>query len=1468
MSGGPAPARRTGAARFVAQAGVRVGPWTLRRPLGRGDFGSAWRATHADGRVAAVKLLDAPPGDEVRALGRVCHPCVVGVLDAGVSPTPYLALELAPGRTLSSMIQRATPPLDRALRIVALVADALASVHDQGLVHGDVKPANIVVDRISSGRVHLVDFGMAGHAHGGTLAYAAPERTWGADASAAGDVYALGLVFWELLHGRRPHAEHDLGSALALRREAPPEPTQGPTWARELLRGMLAPGPEQRPVAADVADALAAHGIALASVDLAFVRRRARRAHRPVPAVDGAVRAWLSAGGDLALVGPSRSGRTHHVEAAVLELQARGVPLVRMQAALPPWAGIEQALRDPSLPGRPVALPAASTVEERARLASLELADRSPGGLAVVVDDLDRLDAGSAAVLEALGQLGRVRILVAGGAAPPWIDRVVSLEPLLREEIAPLLVGILGDVVGLDALERRAWELSHGLPGRVVTLVLAAIDQGALEYQRRRWVVVPSRLASLTDQLAAPDPALLGDAALQLGARVAVEGVALPLADLAALVGREVADGLAADVAELVGHGFLRVDGDIVRCVDEPARRALIDSSPDPTWLHAQALHGLLGLERVPWMRAGWHLVGADSEDLVRRHGPAAIEAVGEVDPTEAARLSTALWASAPLPELAGPHADALVAAGRVDEARALAETLLSDGDPAVEDVPLLIALARIEVHLSNDFPAADALLERAWACVGDDPPLSLVVVTANACFRAERLDEAVQAARTVAEAPPPLQPRALDAWLMLRGVWAQARHRQGQTADAIAILESVSEEVGRGRSQRAIFDATCGRLLWHGGRIRDAAAAFERASAAEGGLPALERARLLNNAALARYQLGDLQDALDAWEKALVLSERLGSTMEQVRIQTNLCAGYREVRRWERARQAGEWAESHARELGASEYQAMAAGNLGELHATRGEVEQAERWYRVTRAVATRAGLRSELAELARREAQLAVHADRPDARAQCREARQAAVEAGARLEEARALALEAICAGRAGDAEAADELLHHAEYLLRAAGTARDIAEVRLCAGLAHRSLGRDAEARSAFTAAVQYAAESGQVHLRHQAQDCLDQLHGAGRVVTREERQAVSLLRMAAMLQAETDTDAVLRAIADAALDVLDAERAFVLLGPHAEQVGARRCRDGASPGQPSRSIVERAVAARREVIAVDIDERRDLRMARSVRELGIRSAMCVPMVHDDQLVGAIYVDSRTATERGLAAASELMSLLADNAAAAVIAARRSAGDRQRSRLAAELAHDLRNPAGAILSLARESGADHAPEWQEAAELAERILHMVTGWLDQTPGKQGADDLVDIGRRLARLHARAAAAREVELEVVSELQQAPVDAVAGDLERALDNLIANALRYAPAGSAVTCRVEEAGQGFCFSVRDRGPGISPAQQAEVFESGFRGDDAGEGHGLGLAIVRRIIGEHGGHVSVGNHPGGGAVFQVWLPRR
>jgi eukaryotic-like serine/threonine-protein kinase len=203
----------------------RFGDWQLDALVAVGGLGEVWRtAERSDvGRLALKRLhTHLARNDEARrqfaveqrlALELPRHPNVVHGVDAGaVDDRPYVALELAPGADLRRMLapaagstKRVAVSRARALAIAIAACDAVAHLHDHGWIHGDVNPGNLVVDEAA---LVLVDLGIARHAGEagavrGTHAYMAPEQVRGEAWTTATDVFALGVVLWELVADAR-----------------------------------------------------------------------------------------------------------------------------------------------------------------------------------------------------------------------------------------------------------------------------------------------------------------------------------------------------------------------------------------------------------------------------------------------------------------------------------------------------------------------------------------------------------------------------------------------------------------------------------------------------------------------------------------------------------------------------------------------------------------------------------------------------------------------------------------------------------------------------------------------------------------------------------------------------------------------------------------------------------------------------------------------------------------------------------------------------------------------------------------------------------------------------------------------------------------------------------------------------------------------------------------------------------------
>ncbi|HUQ42276.1 MAG TPA: protein kinase [Candidatus Limnocylindrales bacterium] len=214
------------------------GRYRMLERIDAGGAGEVWRARDERlGRDVAVKILghDADDAfrerfaDEARRAAAVAHPNVVAVYDEGRDGAEsFMVMEYVRGKTLRDVIAERGPlPAHEAARIVAQIASALDAAHEAGVIHCDVKPANVIL--AEHGTAKLTDFGIARAARGprehellGTARYIAPERVAGESPTERSDIYSLGLVAYELLAGRPAHAEMDTEDLLRERLDGPP----------------------------------------------------------------------------------------------------------------------------------------------------------------------------------------------------------------------------------------------------------------------------------------------------------------------------------------------------------------------------------------------------------------------------------------------------------------------------------------------------------------------------------------------------------------------------------------------------------------------------------------------------------------------------------------------------------------------------------------------------------------------------------------------------------------------------------------------------------------------------------------------------------------------------------------------------------------------------------------------------------------------------------------------------------------------------------------------------------------------------------------------------------------------------------------------------------------------------------------------------------------------------------------------
>jgi serine/threonine-protein kinase len=250
--------------------GTHLGPYEILAPLGVGGMGEVYRARDPRmGREVAIKQAAERFSDrfdrEVRAVAALNHPNICHIYDVGPN---YLVMELVEGPTLAGRIDAGAIPLEEALSIARQIGDALEAAHEKGIIHRDLKPANIKLK--PDGGVKVLDFGLAKIAEQaaavgspeesptiamgatiagqimGTAAYMAPEQARGKTVDKRADIWAFGVVLYEMLTGRRMFDGETISDVLAgvLTRE--PDLTRVPTTAQRLLKSCLEKDPKRR----------------------------------------------------------------------------------------------------------------------------------------------------------------------------------------------------------------------------------------------------------------------------------------------------------------------------------------------------------------------------------------------------------------------------------------------------------------------------------------------------------------------------------------------------------------------------------------------------------------------------------------------------------------------------------------------------------------------------------------------------------------------------------------------------------------------------------------------------------------------------------------------------------------------------------------------------------------------------------------------------------------------------------------------------------------------------------------------------------------------------------------------------------------------------------------------------------------------------------------------------------------------
>jgi len=264
------------------EAGTDLGPYRVLRKLGAGGMGEVYAATDTRlGRTVAIKVLPkemVQDGESLRrfqqeanTVASLNHPNIVQVYDVGSAEdgSPFLVMELLEGESLRTRMDSKPMPLRKVTEISAQLARSLGAAHAKGIIHRDLKPENVYLTK--PGPAKILDFGLAKLSRKqealvqddatralftkpgmvmGTVGYMAPEQVEGLEADGRADIFALGIIMWEMLSGQRPfRKDSSIDTLHAILREDPPEISPElniPSAMERILRRCLEKDPDDR----------------------------------------------------------------------------------------------------------------------------------------------------------------------------------------------------------------------------------------------------------------------------------------------------------------------------------------------------------------------------------------------------------------------------------------------------------------------------------------------------------------------------------------------------------------------------------------------------------------------------------------------------------------------------------------------------------------------------------------------------------------------------------------------------------------------------------------------------------------------------------------------------------------------------------------------------------------------------------------------------------------------------------------------------------------------------------------------------------------------------------------------------------------------------------------------------------------------------------------------------------------------
>ena len=1274
------------------------GRYVIQAELGRGAMGRVLGVV--DGVASPVplacKVLEHP---ELRAdfvaeftlLRRLAHPGFVTAHRLGVDAAtrqPYAVLERCDGPSLATV---GTPGVARVVAIAADLLRALDHLHRLDLVHGDLAPVNVVTHDGPGSVVKVLDLGAGGQrgarrgTTSGVLPFAAPERLAGAPLAPSGDLWSLGCLVFQLLHGRHPWPDYPAryGGGTPIDRTG-----LAPSPLDPLLDRLLAHSP---------ADRFPHAGAALAALEAA--------AGQTLPLVDGAERARVLQDAPYLDVGK-------HLE------------------------HLSQRLRSAADAQKPTSVDiGAAAGGGRTRLLA-ELSNRLAASGIRTIHDRARPTDGPTEGLE--------RVLAAVGGIPPEDGSAVGLVQALGRAVRSRHAAVAVLVDDLDLASPSAREsfdvLARSLraiPDRFGPLLVATVGRGPAEVALEPWnagdvehaiaLVFPER--RIGGRVAEPIcDASRGNVGLSfdiLGALlqrkiVTVDATSVQLHDVDAV--RKVAptsrEEAAARAVAALPEAVRRVAGTLAwtrgavpRDLLGPAMTELLTRGvavvvPDPRGPRATlaseplvlACSGLVAADDAHReLATRWAAEpGDEARGLVLWHRLAIAGDAGAVAAAEAALDTLGAADAAPLVVALAAHGwptgsaaarrggEVLAATGRVEAALALHQRAVELATSPLEAALALTRIGALQAHQSRHALALDALRD-ALARGGEGlAPLDRAAVLATLA-RSGVLSGAVDDAARWAEAGFALA--GADQGLRGRLGYAQGlvRWYRGDLAGATSAFDAAltaTRAVGD-RVEEAAIVTGLGLVAHRKGDLDQALSHYR--DALKLGEQAGDEARVLSslqNLGVVFHERGEWIAALDTYREALGLAEALDQTGRVVQISGNLGNLWRYLGELDAAREVLQVGLERARSESNRYMEGLLLNLLGDVASDAEAWDQAERLWGDAIRVTEEASCAAEEAEARLNLGRL--HLERRSFET-ARKALEQALEVAERIEHAtftsQTLALLAAVdrVSVHGDLERAGRSMQRAvdllpqvenpgarwPILLEAAWLARDTGQLDLAGDRVrevrqllqaqldavparHRAAfraRRDRRGAWAETAVFEVATRSGE---RAQARDL-----GWTRLLEINKRLAT-----------EHSPARLLEYIMDSAIQLTDAERGFLLLredGGDDDELAVHVARNLDQENirkkqlKISHSIARRVVESGHPAITIDAMEDERYRDQLSVHDLRLRSILCLPMIGRGRVLGAIYLDNRFRASAFSEADLPFMEAFADLAAIALDNAR---------------------------------------------------------------------------------------------------------------------------------------------------------------------------------------------------------------------